>query len=128
MRLNEYNLTANQTKTDKYQIPKPPPPIPPQLSTETLIKHKGDKHRLSELDWLVNYHSDVKDDIPDWRNYKLLGSKLDTVNDFQRGKGLPIDSMKEMDYIYKSKSFSIEANMRTFHAFASSVFLYNSKL
>ena len=95
---------------------------------ETLIKHKGDKHRWSELDWLVDYHPEVKDDTPDWRHCKLLGSKLDTVKDFQRRKGLTIDSMKEMDYIYKSKSLSIEPNVRRFHAFASSLFLYSSEL
>ena len=33
-----------------------------------------------------------------------------------------------MDYIYKSKSLSIETKVRTFNAFASSVFLYNSEL
>ena len=49
VRLNEYNLTANKTTTEKDQIPKPPPPIPPQPSMETLIKHKGDKHLWSEL-------------------------------------------------------------------------------
>ena len=86
--LNEYHLTANETKTEKYQIPKPPPPIPPLPSMETLIKHKGDKHLWSELDWLVNYQPDVKDNTPDWRNCKLLGSKLDTVKDFQRRKGV----------------------------------------
>ena len=63
-----------------------------------------------------------------WRNCKVLGSKLDTVKDFQRRKGLTIDSMREMDYIYKSKSLSIDTKVRTFNAFASSVFLYNSKL
>ena len=41
IRLNEYNLSANETKTEKYQIPKPPPP--PKPSLETLITHKQDK-------------------------------------------------------------------------------------
>ena len=125
VRLNEYDLSANETKTEKYQIPKPPPPAPPNPSMEKLIAHKEDKPLWSELDWFVNYRPEIKDKTPDWTNCKLLGSKLDTEKDFQRRKRLTIDSMREMDYIYKSKSLSIQTKTRTFNAFASSVFLYN---
>ena len=41
-RLDKYDLSVNDTKTEKYQIPKPPPPIPPKPSMETLLKHKND--------------------------------------------------------------------------------------
>ena len=104
------------------------PQLPPKPSIETLIAHKEDKPLWSELDWLVNYRPEIKDKTPDWRNCKLLGSKLDTEKGFQRRKGLTIDSMREMDYIYNSKSLSIQTKMRTFNAFASSIFLYNSEL
>ena len=81
VRLNEYDLSANETKTEQYQIPKPTPPAPPKPSMETLIAHKEDKPLWSELDWLVNYRPEIKDKTPDWRNCKLLGSKLDTEKD-----------------------------------------------
>ena len=103
MRLTEYDLTANETKTEKYQIPKPPPPDPPKPSMETLLKHKDDKPLWSELDWLFNYYPKIKDKTPDWRDCKLLGSKLDSEKDFLRRRGLTIDCMRKMDYIYTSK-------------------------
>ena len=118
LRLGEYYLTANETKTGRYQIPKPPPPKP---SIETLRQHKDDKVLWSELDWLINYTPPVTDKTPDWRNCKLLGSKLDTEKDIGRRKGLTIDSLKQMDYIYKARHMKI----RTFNAFTASVFLYN---
>ena len=128
-RLNEYDLSANESKTEKYQIPKPPPPIPPPPSMATLLKHKADKPLWSELDWLINYKPEIKDKTPDWRNCKLLGSKLDTIKDIGRRKGLAIDSMRKKDHIYKSRrSISIQQKIRTFNAYSASVFLYNSEL
>ena len=115
-------------KTEKYQIPKPPPPIPPPPSMATLLKHKEDKTIWSELDWLINYKPEIKDKTPDWRNCKLLGSKLDTIKDIERRKGLTIDSMRKMDHIYKSRTVSIQLKLRTFNAYSASVFLYNSEL
>ena len=77
-RLNDYHLKANETKPERYQIPKPPPPPPPKPTMETLIQHKDDKPLWSELDWLTNFKPPVTDKTPDWRNCKLLDSKLDT--------------------------------------------------
>ena len=36
--------------------------------------------------------------------------------------------MRKMDYVYRSKEFSIVMKVRTFNAFSASVFLYNSEL
>ena len=44
-----------------------------------------------------------------------------------RGKCLTIDSMKKMEYIYKSKNLTLEMKLRTFNAFSGSAFLYNSE-
>ena len=52
-RLGQYDLTANETKTERYQIPKPPPPTLPKPPMETLIQHKDDKGLWSEQDWLI---------------------------------------------------------------------------
>ena len=94
---------------------------------ETLLKHKNDKPLCSELDWL-NYKRNVKDKTPDWRNCKLLGSKLDTEKDIARRKCRTIESMKKIESAYKSKNLSIATKVKTFNAFAASVFLYNSEL
>ena len=126
-RLKGYDLTVNNSKTEKYTIPKPPPPPVPIPSMETLLKHKNDRPLWSELDWLT-YKPKVKDNTPDWRDCKLLGSKLDTEKDIKRRKGLTIDSMKKHHQTYKSKHISIETKVRTFNTFAASIFLYNSEL
>ena len=91
---------------------------------ETLVAHKDDKIRGSELDWLVNCKSN-KDNIPDWKNCKLLGSKLDTETDINRRKVL---SMKSKEDAYKSKRISLSLKARSFEVFSVSIFLYNSEL
>ena len=126
-RLKVYDLTVNNSKTEKYTIPKPPPPPVPIPSMETLLKHKNDRPLWSELDWLT-YKPKVKDKTPDWRDCKLLGSKLDTEKVINRRKGSTIDSMKKLHETYKFKHISIETKVRTFNTFAASIFLYNSEL
>ena len=126
-RLESYNLTVNKTKTERYTIPKPPPPPAPIPSMKTLLKHKNDKTLWSELDWLT-YKPKVKNKTPDWRDCKLLGSKLDTEKDINRRKGITIDSMQKYKQTYKSRHLSIKTKVRTFNVFAASIFLYNSEL
>ena len=126
-RLKGYDLTVNNSKTEKYTIPKLPPPPVQIPSMKTLLKHKNDRPLWSELDWLT-YKPKVKDKTPDWRDCKLLRSKLDTEKDIKRRKGLTVDSMKELHQTYKSKHISIETKVRTFNTSAASIFLYNSEL
>ena len=126
-RLKGYDLTVYNSKTEKYTIPKPPPPPVPIPSMETLLKHKNDRPLWSELDWLT-YKPKVKDKTPDWRDCKLLGSKLDTEKDINRRKGLTIDSMKKPQSNIKIQHISIDTKVRTFNKFAASIFLYNSEL
>ena len=52
-KLEEYNLKVNNTKTERYTIPKPPPPPVPIPSMATLLKHKKDKTLWSALDWML---------------------------------------------------------------------------
>ena len=124
-RLDKYDLSVNTTKIEKYQIPKPPPPPPPppKPSMDTQMKQLW-----SELDWLTNYKLKVKDKTPDWKNCKLLVSKIDTEMDITRRKCLTIDSMKKLESTYKSKNLSIATKVKTFNAFTASIFLYNSEL
>ena len=49
-KLEGHNLKVNESKTEKYIIPKPPPPPIPIPTMETLLKHKNDKPLWSELD------------------------------------------------------------------------------
>ena len=128
-KLKTFNLTINETKTEMYQIPKPRPPPPPPPSLKTLLLHKDDKPRWSELDWLVNKNLPLpKDTTPDWKGCKLLGSLLDTKSDIKRRKILTIDAMKKLETVFRSHRISIKLKVRCFQAYISSVFLYNSEL
>ena len=111
-----------------YEIPKPPPSPPPHPTLDELLKHKNDKPRWSDLDYLVNYSPKIKDNTPDWKQCKLLGSLLDTESDIKRRKILTIDVMKKMENIFRSARISIALKIRCFNTYVSSVFLYNSEL
>ena len=82
--LKEYNLQINTGKTERYEIPKPPPPTP---TMETLQKHRLDKPLWSELDWLVNYKTTPEEDkTPSHKKCKLLGSILESSNNKRHEK------------------------------------------
>ena len=63
-----------------------------------------------------------------WKSCKLLGSLLDTDNDIKRRKGLAIDTARKLHEIFMNNRISIANKMRTFNAYVTSVFLYNSEL
>ena len=89
--LKTHNLKINETKTEEYIIPKPPPLPPPTPTMDTLLAHKNDKILWSELDWLVNYKPPPEKYLtPDWKTCKLRGSLLDTEKDFERRKSLTL--------------------------------------
>ena len=126
--LKTHDLMINHTKTEEYTIPKPPPLPPPAPTIEELLAHKDDKVCWSALDWLVQYEPPpVKDDTPDWRNCKLLGSLLETETDIKRRKQLTIVSMKKYNHIFTSKHIGNKLKIRTFNMYIGSVFLYNSE-
>ena len=125
--LKQNNLKVNQSKTEEYTIPKPPPPPP---SMETIIKHKEDRPLWSELDWVVNKipPEEIEDKTPNWRNCKLLGSLLDTGKDINRRRGLAINAMRKLKFIFASSRISIELKLKSFNTYVASIFLYNSEL
>ena len=127
-KLRKYDLEINHTKTERYEILRPNPPPPPDPSIETLIKHKDDKIIWSELDWISNYQPVIENKEPNWRDCKLLGSKLDTKADISKRKGLTMDSMKTMKDVYDSRRISCKVKLQTFNAFSASIFLYNAEL
>ena len=64
----------------------------------------------------------------EWKDCKLLGSKLDTIKDLERRKCLTIDAMKELKSLFKNHRINEKLKIRTFEAYVSSIFLYNSEL
>ena len=126
--LATHDLMINHTKTEEYEIPKPPPPPPPPPTMEELIAHKDDKVWWSALDWLVHYvPPPIKDETPDWRKCKLLGSQLESNVDFKRRKQLAINTLKKHNHIFTSKHIGNGAKIRTFHMYIGSVFLHNTE-
>ena len=126
--LRKYNLEVNTSKTERYEIPRPEMPRPPPTA-ETLKKLKEDTICWSEFDWITKYKPPkVENKEPNWKECKLLGSKLDTQADIQRRKGLTIPSLTAYNSIFKSKKISLHFKIRTFNAFCASNFLYNSEL
>ena len=126
--LKSHDLTTNDTKTEEYECPKPAPPPPPPSTMEELIAHKDDKVCWSALDWLVNFKPPpIEDKTPDWTKCKLLGTLLETENDFKRRKVLTITSRNKHDAKFKSKYLGNKIKLRTFQMYVSSVFLYNTE-
>ncbi len=122
-------MISLQMKTEEFITPKPKPPPKPSPKLETLIEHKDDKIQWLELNWIINYEDPTpKDNTPDCKTCKLLGTLLDTESDINRRKLLTINAMKILQYIYNSTSISTELKIRTFIAYVSSIFLYNSEL
>ena len=124
--LKPYNLIINNTKTEEYTIPQPPP-TRKRPDMDTLLKHKHDKPLWSELDWLINV-KDILEEKPNWRKCKLLGSLLGTRNDIKRRKALALDALRKLNYIFNSKRISLDLKLRTFSVYVISIFMYNSEL
>ena len=81
------------------------------------MKQKTEEYKISRV------NCDDK-----WKKCKLLGSILDTNNDIKRRKGLSLDAVQKIKYMFNNKKLSIKTKMRAFDAYISSIFLYNSEL
>ena len=126
--LKKFNLQSNESKKEKYQIPKPAPaPIPPP-TWEDIENHKNDRILWSELDFLTYQPPPKKDDTPDWKKCKLLGSCLDTKTDIKRRKNLTLQNMKTIENLLLSNHLSVKLKIRLFDTYISSIMLYNSEL
>ena len=122
-RLKDYNLSANETKTEEYEAPDrrpaPPPPPPPEKPPENLTL-------WSSLDWILP--PQTKPPEPRWRECKLLGSKIGTENDIRNRKAKSWEPMKQLKDIFKSKRVSLQIKVRTFNTYVEPIFLYNSEV
>ena len=126
--LKENNLVINESKTELYKIPKPPPPEPPPPTIEELLLHKNDKPLWSQLDWVTNFKpAPTKDNTPDWRRCKLLGSYLDTEKDITSRKCRTLLTLRKFEKIFKSNQICRKIKIRTFNIYITCIFLYNSE-
>ena len=122
--LKAFNLTTNKTKTEHHTVPQPmPTPKPPDLNRYI----SSGKTLWSELDWVLPIHEKTPRNAS-WKNCKLLGSKLDTTQDFRARKGNVLSNMKKLDQYFKSKYLSIKTKMKQFNTYIAPIFLYNSEL
>ena len=91
--------------------------VPPKLKGRNLIinEEKTEEYIISK------HHNE-------WKDCKLLGSKLDTIKDIERRKCLTINTMKQLKSLFQNNRLSEEMKLRTFQAYVNSIFLYNSEL
>ena len=64
----------------------------------------------------------------DWKDCKLVGSKLDTERDIKNRKKIASASYNKLKSIFKEKSCSVDAKLAIFTALVENIFLYNSEI
>ena len=89
--------------------------------------------KLEERGLLVNREKDEEFSITykgneEWKNVLLLGSLIDTKQDFKRRKMLSLVAIRTFDDIWCNKRISLKVKLRNFKAFVESISLYNSEL
>jgi hypothetical protein len=89
--------------------------------------------QLKERNLLVNDDKTEEYEIrrrgdTNWKNCKLLGSKLSTTEDIERRKALTIAAMLTLKNIFRNSRISDNIKIRVFQAYINSIFLYNSEL
>ena len=103
--------------TSKSKIDQVKRTVPPKLLKRNLIINddKTEEFTISKSD-------------QEWKNCKLLGSKLDTQKDIERRKGLTINVMKDLKPLFKNHRLKLEMKIRIFQSYVNPIFLYNSEL
>ena len=89
--------------------------------------------KLKERGLLVNREKDEEFSITykgneEWKNVLLLGSLIDTKQDFKRRKMLSLVAIRAFDDIWCNKRITLKVKLRNFKAFVESIALYNSEL
>ena len=92
--------------------------VPAKLKTRNLYvnESKTEKYSIS------------RNSNDDWKNCKLVGSKLDTERDIKHRKTLVNLAFQNLKLILLSQRTSTTAKLRIFEALLESIFLYNSEL
>ena len=101
----------------KYNIERVRDEIPEKLKDRNLLinQEKTDEYTIE------------KDGDQHWRKCKNLRTMLDTTEDIKRRKRMANEAMQKIKHITKDKRLSTETKMRSFNAYTSSLFLYNSE-
>ena len=94
--------------------------LPDQLKKRDLLINES---KTEEYTITKNNKCDNK-----WKKCKLLGSLLDTTEDMKRRKGLALAAITSLKHIFNNNRISISIKMRTFNAYITPVYLYNSEL
>ena len=125
--LNKNHITINQEYADDISVITSNPnqikflknTLPSQLATRnlTINTSKTEEHKISR----TNCDNS-------WKTCKLLGSLLDTENDIKRRKGLAIDALHKLKYIFNANKLSIATKVKAFNTYIDSIFLYNSDI
>ena len=63
-----------------------------------------------------------------WRDFKLLGSPLDTQNDIKRRRVLAINATNKLKQLFLNKDVTISVKTKLFKSYITPMFLYNSEL
>ena len=64
----------------------------------------------------------------EWKNAKILGSKLNTEADIANRKSLSLNALTNLKEIFQNKRLSTRTKVRAFEAYITPIFLYNSEL
>ena len=73
-------------------------------------------------------YSITRDGDNTYKNYRYLGSLLDTTEDFKRRKILAMNSMRTYDPVWKNSNVSIFTKIRIFDSLITPIMLHNSHL
>ena len=110
-KLKAYNLFVNMEKTEKGEAPdrRPPPPPPPMPD-----KDPGIKLLWSDLDWTTPPEMQPPD--PNYKEIKLLGTKLDTKRDITARKNKVWQPIRKMSSFFRSKRLSTPHKVKVFRS------------
>ena len=114
----EYADDMTEATTDKKVIEHIKNTIPP------ILEERGLKINMSKTEeYTVKYKNE-----DEWKDAKILGSKLNTEADIANRKSLTLNALTNLKGIFHHKRLSIKTKVRAFEAYITPVFLYNSEL
>ena len=121
-KLERYNLFVNLGKTEEGEAPdrRPPPPPPPPPDEDP-----GTKLLYSALDWMMPEEMSAPE--PNYKDIKLLGSKLNTQKDISTRKNKVWQPIQKYRHHFKSKRLSTQHKVRIFKTYVETTLLYNSE-
>ena len=114
----EYADDITIATTDKKVIEHIKEKIPPSLQKRGLMINMSKTE-----EYTVKYKNE-----DEWKNAKILGSKLNTEADIANRKSLSLNALTNLKEIFQNKRLSTRTKVRAFEAYITPIFLYNSEL